>query len=58
MKDINRKLREGTAMCPFYKEVDRVLGSQAVSTPITLIDSNAPSTVIGKPMFGYCNIYS
>ena len=48
MKDINRKSGEGTATCPFYEEVDRVLGTRAASNPIILIDSNAPGPVIGK----------
>ena len=51
MKDINRKSGEGTASCPFYEEVDRILGTRAASNPIALIESsdvNPSKIVIGK----------
>ena len=52
VKDINRKSGEGTATCLFYEELDRVLGTQAASSPVELIESCSCSSntqvVIGK----------
>ena len=52
VKDINRKSGEGTATCPFYKELDGVLGTRAACSPVELTESSSCSNntqvVIGK----------
>ena len=60
MKDINRKSGKGAATCPFYNELDSVLGTRAASNPVELIESSAstsssqsPNLVIGMPK--YCS---
>ena len=43
MKDINRKSGEGAATCPFYNEIDSILGTRAASNPVLLVDSGSES---------------
>ena len=47
-KDINRKSDEEAATCPFYDEMDAILGTQAASNPVQLIES-APGSVESVP---------
>ena len=44
VKDINRKSGEGAATCPFYDEMDVILGTWAASNPVQLIES-APGSM-------------
>lgn len=44
VKDINRKSGEGAATCPFYEEIDGILGTRAASNPVQLIESGPSST--------------
>ena len=43
VKDINRKSGEGAATCPFYEEIDAILGTRAASNPVQLVDSGSGS---------------
>ena len=43
VKDINRKSGEGAATCPFYEELDSILGTRAASNPVQLVDSGSGS---------------
>lgn len=43
VKDINRKSGEGAATCPFYEEIDSILGTRAASNPVQLVDSGSGS---------------
>ena len=36
---MNRKSGEGAASCPFYEEIDKILGTRAASTPVLLVES-------------------
>lgn len=39
VKDVNRKSGEGAATCPYYEEMDAILGTRAASNPVQLIES-------------------
>ena len=43
VKDVNRKSGEGAATCPYYHEMDTILGTRAASNPVQLIESVAGS---------------
>ena len=45
MKDSNRKSGSGRSGCPYFEELDAILGSRAASQPPLLLDSaSGPST--------------
>ena len=48
VKDINHKSGEGAAMCPFYDEIDNILGTRAASNPVQLIES-VPGSIESVP---------
>ena len=43
IKDGNRKTGQGRIVCPFYEEVDSILGTRAASAPPTLLESSGIS---------------
>ena len=40
IKDGNRKTGQGRIVCPFYEEIDAILGTRAASAPLTLLESS------------------
>ena len=44
MKDSNRVSGRGRITCPFYDELDAVLGTRAASTPAVLLESSGDQT--------------
>ena len=43
MKDNNRRSGKGRAGCPFFEELDAILGSRAASEPPLLLESASGS---------------
>ena len=41
VKDSNRVSGTGRSSCPYYDEIDAILGTRAASQPIVLLDSGA-----------------
>ena len=41
VKDSNRVTGQGRSTCPFYEEIDAILGTRAASTPLTLLESSS-----------------
>lgn len=44
MKDSNNLTGRGRSSCPFYEELDTILGSRAASSPPVLLDSGEDRT--------------
>ena len=40
IKDGNRKTGQGRIVCPFYEEIDAIIGTWAASAPLTLLESS------------------
>ena len=45
-KDINRKSGKGAASCPFYEEIDKILGTRAASTLVLLDESTGDGELV------------
>lgn len=41
MKDGNRVSGKGRSSCPYYDELDAILGTRAASQPVVLLESGA-----------------
>ena len=46
MKDSNRVSGNAATTCPFYEEIDAILGTRAASTPAGLLDSSTGADVV------------
>ena len=40
VKDSNRQSGQGRSTCPFYEELDAILGTRAASNPAVLLESS------------------
>lgn len=45
MKDSNRVSGKGRSSCPFYDEIDNILGTRAASQPPTLLECGDKAAV-------------
>ena len=48
MKDSNGVSGKGRSTCPFYDEIDAILGTRAASSPAILLDSSERQSSFGK----------
>lgn len=46
MKDLNRVSGNAATTCPFYDEIDVILGTRAASAPAGLLDSSTGADVV------------
>ena len=49
MRDANRVSGNSASTCPFYEEIDAILGTRAASTPAVLLESSADDGSIVVP---------
>ena len=56
IKDGNRKTGQGRVLCPFYDEIDAILGTWAASAPLTLLESSGvpDDNLDGKLLWQVC----
>lgn len=53
MKDNNNRSGKERITCPFFDELDAILGTRAASTPVVLLESSGPvSSEVNDETFG------
>ena len=45
---MERLARQGRTYCPFYNEIDMILGNRAASSPTVLIESGGDSSIVSE----------
>ena len=46
MRDANRVSGNGASTCPFYEEIDAILGTRAASIPAVLLESGDDGNIV------------